>query len=294
MSNDRFDASAHDDLLLAMLREDIGDGDVTTALFPPSARFAVACRARSAGVMCGGSVVARLFELHDPSVETTQLVAEGERFEPGASLLRFSGAASSILTVERTALNLLARLCGIATRTALLADIVAGRAVLLDTRKTTPLLRSLEKYAVRTGGGQNHRMGLYDQVLVKDNHLALLGSEATDMASLVAEARRRYGPGMVVEVEVDTEQQFDALLAAAPDIILLDNMPPALMARCAAKRDEFHRQTGRRVLLEASGGVTAASIGAIADSGVDRISVGSLTYNPVMVDIGLDFEERLP
>ncbi len=284
------DFGAYDELLLAMLEEDVGEGDVTTALFDGDREVGAVFRARSEGVMCGFPFVARLFQVHDPSVGLEPLKEEGERFAAGEALISVRGRAGAILTVERTALNLFSRLCGIAAKTRDFVEAAEGRAEILDTRKTTPLLRPFEKYAVRTGGGVNHRFGLYDQVLVKDNHLTLLGGGEEDFRALVERARERYGPGMTVEIEVDTLEQFRLVLAAEPDIVLLDNMPPETMREAARLRDEHAARGGKRVLLEASGGVTLERVPAISRTGVDRISVGSLTYAPRVVDIGLDFE----
>jgi nicotinate-nucleotide pyrophosphorylase (carboxylating) len=275
--------------LLAMLDEDIGEGDVTTALFPDSGDYKASFAARCEGIMCGGLFVKRLFALHDPSVIVNQVKDEGAQFKTGQVLIQVTGNAASLLGVERTALNLLSRLCGVATKTALFAKLIGGKAVLLDTRKTTPMLRVFEKYAVRVGGGVNHRAGLFDQVLVKDNHVTLLTSGKASFADIVASARRKYGPIMIVELEVDTMEQFLLALESRPDIILLDNMDPLAMAQCVVLRNAFEATSGIRVLLEASGGINEGNIGKVAKSGVDRISVGSLTYAPYPMDIGLDF-----
>ncbi len=276
--------------LQAMLAEDIGSGDVTTALFNAERVVSATFRARSAGVTCGFPFVCELFTLHDTNVQSSMLLDEGTRFEGGSELIRVTGRASSILQVERTALNLYSRLCGIAARTRIFVEASCGKAQILDTRKTTPLLRVLEKYAVRIGGGHNHRMGLYDMVLAKDNHLTLLGSGGDDFNALVLKARERYGNSMTIEIEVDSIDQFVELLPANPDIVLLDNFRIPEMITACALRDKHESLCGKRVLLEASGGVTEATVGEIAKTGVDRISAGSLTYNPVIVDIGLDFD----
>ena len=269
-----------------MLAEDIGSGDITTALFASDAEVVGEFRARSEGVVCGLQFVIRLFHLFDKDVSVRQVMQEGNDFEKDDVLLRASGRASSLLTVERTALNLLSRLCGIAARTARMAKLCSN-AVLLDTRKTTPLLRSFEKYAVAVGGGVNHRNGLYDAVLVKDNHLSLLAGEEGDFVQLVAKARNKFGPEMVIEIEVDNLEQFKRVLKAKPDIILLDNMSCDMLREAVKIRNEQFGAKG--VLLEASGGISIETVAGVDATGIDRISAGCLTYDPVIVDIGLDF-----
>jgi nicotinate-nucleotide pyrophosphorylase (carboxylating) len=191
-----------------------------------------------------------------------------------------------LLTAERTALNFLQRLSGVATQTAAYVAAVVGLPCkVLDTRKTTPGWRLLEKYAVRMGGGHNHRMGLYDGVLVKDNHLAALGGGADAVRQAVALARDRYGTRVSVEVEVDTLEQLDVALSASPDVVLLDNMTTELMREAVRRRDA----AAPGVQLEASGGVTLATLRAIAESGVDRLSVGALTHSAKALDIALDY-----
>jgi nicotinate-nucleotide pyrophosphorylase (carboxylating) len=193
----------------------------------------------------------------------------------------------SILVAERTALNFLQRLSGIATLTARYAERIVGTpAVLLDTRKTTPGWRLLEKYAVRCGGGTNHRLGLYDGVLIKDNHLAALRHGTQGVAEAVAAARSQYGQRVPIEVEVDTLEQLDVALTAGPDIILLDNMGPERLRQAIARRDAL----APSIRLEASGGVNLDTIAAIAATGIDRISVGALTHSAIALDIGLDYE----
>jgi nicotinate-nucleotide pyrophosphorylase (carboxylating) len=191
------------------------------------------------------------------------------------------------LTAERTALNFLQRLSGVATRTRLFVAAVAGtRAQILDTRKTTPGWRLLEKYAVRCGGGHNHRLGLYDGVLIKDNHLACLGNRPGAITEAVAAARAGLGTTVPLELEVDGLHQLDEALACRPDIVLLDNMPPEDLRAAVRRRD----RDAPGVLLEASGGVTLETVAAIAATGVDRVSVGSLTHSAVALDIALDYE----
>jgi nicotinate-nucleotide pyrophosphorylase (carboxylating) len=203
---------------------------------------------------------------------------------PGTELATIAGPMRAILAAERTALNFLQRLSGVATLTRRYVDATGGKAQVLDTRKTTPGWRLLEKYAVRMGGGHNHRVGLYDGVLIKDNHLAALGGGVAAVPRAVA-AARQHAPGLPVEVEVDTWDQFEAALACRPDIVLLDNMPLDLLRRCAARR----REVAPGVLLEASGGVNLQTIEPIAASGVDRVSVGAVTHSATAMDIALDY-----
>jgi nicotinate-nucleotide pyrophosphorylase (carboxylating) len=229
-----------------------------------------------------------VFFLVDPQVSFRVLVPDGSRMEKGTKLATVRGKMRSILTAERTALNFLQRLSGVATQTAKYVEQVAGLPCkLLDTRKTTPGWRLLEKYAVRMGGGTNHRMGLHDGVLIKDNHLA--GLQIADgrlqIETAVRRARERYGKSVPIEVEVDTLEQLDAALAAGPDIVLLDNMGPDVLREAVKRRD----RAAKGVLLEASGGVTLATLREIASTGVDRVSVGALTHSAVAMDIGLDY-----
>jgi nicotinate-nucleotide pyrophosphorylase (carboxylating) len=213
-------------------------------------------------------------------------VADGASVGPGVELARLAGSMRSLLALERTALNFLQRLSGIASLTArFVAETAGTRAEILDTRKTAPGWRVLEKYAVRCGGGRNHRFGLFDAVLIKDNHLAWLAAEADPIGRAIASARAQAPPGTIVEIEVDSLDQFDRALACAPDIILVDNLGPDVLAEAVRRRD----QHAPHVLLEASGGITLPKVAPLARSGVDRISVGSLTHSAPALDIGLDF-----
>jgi nicotinate-nucleotide pyrophosphorylase (carboxylating) len=220
----------------------------------------------------------------DPTLTFTVAVPEGSRCERGTTLASVAGPMRSLLAAERTALNFLQRLSGIATLTRKFVDAVAGtRARLLDTRKTTPGWRLLEKYAVRQGGGFNHRTGLFDGILIKDNHLAGLGG---DVRRAIETARAFPGnEGLAVEVEVDGLQQLEIALAARADIVLLDNMPLADLRAAVARRDAVAPKT----LLEASGGVNLQTVRDVAATGVDRISVGALTHSAPALDIGLDY-----
>ncbi len=278
-----------EELIDLALAEDLGQsGDLTATVTIPSqaggvARFVT----RTEGVVAGLPVVAILagrFELGD---FWQPLVGDGDRVPPGTVIARVAGSIRSLLALERTALNFLQRLGGIATLTARFVAQVAGtRAVILDTRKTTPGWRALEKYAVRRGGGRNHRIGLYDAILIKDNHLAWLAEGGDPIGSALAAARAHAPPGVIVEVEVDSLEQLDRALECGPDIILVDNLGPEALAEAVRRRDRL----APGVLLEASGGVTLATVAALAKTGVDRISVGALTHSAPALDIGLDIE----
>ncbi len=289
-------------VLRLAIREDLGEaGDWTTrALVPEAAMGRAAVVARQAGVAAGLRGASLIFDQIDPRVRWVPLAVDGDEVAPGQAIARVVGPARGLLVAERVLLNMLGRLSGIATLTRRYVDAVAGtKARIFDTRKTTPGWRRLEKYAVRCGGGWNHRTGLFEAVLIKDNHLAF-GAESD------ADAALRYTPAtavlrartyleahlaeparsqVIVEVEVDTLAQLDEVLPARPDIVLLDNMPPEQMREAVARRDRLVPG----VDLEASGGVSLQTVRAIAASGVDRISVGALTHSAVGLDIGLDW-----
>jgi nicotinate-nucleotide pyrophosphorylase (carboxylating) len=269
-------------LVRAALAEDLGrGGDVTTeAIVPPLARARAVLAARRGGVVAGGSIAALAFRILDPSIRCTIEVTDGERVSAGGAIVRIEGSARAVLSGERVAINFLGHLCGIATATRSMVEAVApSRARVADTRKTTPGLRALEKYAVRCGGGINHRFGLDDAVLIKDNHLALAGS----IREAVASVRARVGHMMKVEVEVDSLDQLREALETPIDAVLLDNMSPETLTRAV-------ELVAGRVLTEASGGVTRENIAAIARSGVDVISTGWLTHSAPALDVGLDVE----
>jgi nicotinate-nucleotide pyrophosphorylase (carboxylating) len=271
------------------LAEDLGErGDLTSAAtIPEGAQGAARFAARSEGVVAGLPVVALLAERFALDAGWTPLASDGDHVAPAAVVGRVAGAMRSLLAMERTALNFLQRLSGIATLTARFVAAVAGtKAVILDTRKTTAGWRALEKYAVRCGGGRNHRAGLYDQVLIKDNHLAWLGRTGDPIATALKAARAQAPRGTVVEVEVDSLLQLEQAVACGPDIVLVDNLGPEALAEAVGRRDA----TNPRVLLEASGGVSLATVAALALTGVDRISVGALTHSAPALDIGMDFE----
>lgn len=267
------------------LAEDIGRGDVTTlATVPKALAFRAVLRAREPLVVAGLEFAKAAFLHLSSSVRVEYLVHDGTHVGRGDRLLRLSGPARAILTAERVALNYVQHLSGIATLTAQFVAALKGtRAQILDTRKTTPGWRRFEKYAVACGGGKNHRFGLFDLVLIKDNHLAALQAEKPNaVAAAIQRARKRY-PQLKVEVEADTLEQAAQAVEAGADILLLDNMTPAQL-RQAVKIAKGRAQT------EASGGVRLDTVRAIAASGVDFISVGALTHSARAVDIGLDFE----
>lgn len=267
------------------LFEDIGSGDVTTlAAVPQTAQAQALVRAREPLVVAGLALAEAAFRQLSTAVQVTRAVEDRQRLAEGGILLKIAGPAHALLGAERVALNFLQRLCGIATLTAQFVDAIKGtRAQILDTRKTTPGWRRLEKYAVTCGGGWNHRLGLYDMVLIKDNHLAALRNESPNaIAAAVQRARAKY-PALKVEVEADTLEQVEQAVSAGADIVLLDNMN-LVQLRLAVQRCKDRAQT------EASGGVTWAGVRAIAETGVDFISVGALTHSARAMDIGLDFE----
>lgn len=260
---------------------------------PENARGSARVVARQPGVVAGLPVVDRVACRFGLAAWFQPLVQDGDHVERGTIIAEVAGSMRALLMFERTALNFLQRLSGIATLTArYVAEVGGTKAVILDTRKTTPGWRALEKYAVRCGGGVNHRFGLYDAVLIKDNHLAWLDQlgQSDPISAAVAAARAKVRDGTVVEVEVDSLDQFDRALECKPDIILVDNLGADTLAEAVRRRDA--RAPG--ILLEASGGVTLATVGALARSGVDRISVGALTHSAPALDIGLDFERSLP
>ncbi len=258
----------------AFLAEDVGDGDVTAdAVVPADATLEATLLLKEDGVVCGLEVAEAVFRELDPAVRFEPLARDGDRIR--GEVARASGNARALLTGERTALNLLGRLSGIATLTRRYADAVAGTGtVVLDTRKTTPGLRSLEKLAVRAGGGTNHRFGLYDAVLIKDNHLRLGGGVA-------ASVRRARETGLPVEVECETLEDVEAALDAGADTILLDNMTPAQLREAVGL-------VGGRARTEASGGITLETIREVAATGVDAISVGALTHGARSLDVSME------
>ena len=266
------------------LREDLGaTGDITCrAVVPAAARLAGRITAKESGVLCGMALFQRVCDRVGTGVVVTDALADGAAVAPGTACLRFAGPAAVLLQAERTALNLAQRLSGTATLARTYADAVAGtRARVFDTRKTTPGLRLLQKHAVVAGGGANHRIGLYDQVLLKENHIALMG--AAGPAEAVRRARAATAPGTVIEVEIERLDDLEGVIVAGADIVLLDNMDPERCRRAVAVRDRL----GRRCDLEASGGITLATIRAFAETGVERISVGALTHSAACLDLSM-------
>jgi nicotinate-nucleotide pyrophosphorylase (carboxylating) len=276
-------AAAVDEAVGRALAEDLGpDGDVTTALVPETATAHYALRARQGGVLAGRAPADATFRRLGPGLALEWRAEDGDALEPGATLLDVTGPLRPILTAERTALNFLGHLSGIATLTAqfVAAAHESNPSVdVLDTRKTTPGLRLLEKAAVRAGGGTNHRVGLSDAVLVKDNHLA-----GTSITEAVGRARALW-PGRGVEIECDSLEQVAEAARAGADAVLLDNMDPSSVVEAIGVA---HLDAPGPILTEVSGGVTLATIGAYAAAGPDRISVGALTHSATVVDLGLD------
>ena len=272
-----------DDFVRRTLAEDLGTGgDVTSnATIPADAHFVAEMNARQEIVVAGIEIAAAFFRALDPEVRVEELTEDGSRVAPGTVLMRLDGNARAMLTAERSALNTLQHLSGIATLTRTYVDAIAGTGtVLIDTRKTIPGLRALEKYAVRMGGAQNHRMRLDDGVLIKDNHVAVCGGVAEAVRSAKA-----ANTGLAVQVEVDRIAQIEPALEAGADRLLLDNMDPAMLRQAVKLVDG-------RVPLEASGGVALETIRSIAETGVNFISVGRITQSAPAVDIGLDYSMK--
>jgi nicotinate-nucleotide pyrophosphorylase (carboxylating) len=264
------------------IREDVGTGDVTAG-FVPENQIARGCViTREAAVMCGRPWVDEVFRQLDEGVRIRWHAGDGERISPAQNLFDIEGSARSILTGERTALNFLQLLSAVATETHRYVDAVAGTGcTILDTRKTLPGLRTAQKYAVLCGGAANHRMGLYDMVLVKENHIAAAGS-----LTRAVESARRHVPGLKVEVEVETMKELEEAIVAKPDIIMLDNFTPEEMRKAVA----LNKERGHRAKLEASGNVNLDNVRQIAETGVDFISVGGLTKHVRAVDLSMRLE----
>jgi nicotinate-nucleotide pyrophosphorylase (carboxylating) len=278
------------------LEEDLAPAGVdltSEAILPPGVVGTAVLMARTAGIVAGLPAAEQAFALVDPRLSFQAFVEDGAKVEPGTRLALVNGNMRAMLTAERLALNFLQRLSGVASMARRYVDEVSGLSCkVLDTRKTTPGWRILEKYAVRCGGGHNHRMGLGTGILIKDNHLAALHSalQTTNAsADVVAEAvqrvRQEYGEQYPIEIEVDTLAQLERTLAVGPTVVLLDNMPPTQLKQAVARRNAL----APSVLLEASGGITLANLRAVAETGVDRVSVGALTHSAVALDIALDY-----
>jgi nicotinate-nucleotide pyrophosphorylase (carboxylating) len=271
------------------LDEDIGGGDATTdSIVPADATSRGRIIAKQAGVVTGLDVAAAAYRLVDARVSFTPLVAEGAQVANRQPLATVAGPARALLTAERTALNFLGRMSGIATLTRRFVDAVAGtRAVILDTRKTAPGLRTLDKLAVRRGGGQNHRIGLYDMILIKDNHIDYAGSLAEAVARSRAARARAAHSGLEIEVEARTLEDVAAALDLRVERILLDNMTPDTMRAAVTL-------TAGRAKLEASGNVTLDNVRQVAETGVDYISIGALTHSAKVLDVSFDLERTAP
>jgi len=276
-----------DDIIDLALVEDTSYGDVTSeALLSPDLQGRASILAKESGILAGGEVAGRVFVRVDPELKVAVLIRDGAAVKPGDTVATIAGSVASILKAERVALNFLQWLSGIASQTArYVAQAQGFKAVITDTRKTTPGLRLLEKYAVRLGGGQNHRFHLGDGILIKDNHLAALRARGMSLADIVAKARQNAPGGLTVEVEVTTAAEALDAVNAGADIIMLDNMSP----------DEMRRVVGMvagRAKIEASGGITLDNVRSAAEAGVDIISVGALTHSPRALDISLELEPQ--
>ena len=276
------DATRFDDLIERAFEEDLASaGDLTSeSIFGPDHVSSARLVARQDGVIAGLDLAVRVFRRMDDTIEIEAVVHDGDRVRVGSDLLRLSGHTRALLTAERPALNFLGRLSGIATLTGHMVDLVEGTGVLIaDTRKTTPTLRALEKYAVRMGGGSNHRFGLYDAVMIKDNHIAAAGG----IGRAVAMVRARVGHTVKIEVEVESLEELRELLVVGADIVLLDNMTVDELREAVA-------MVGEEMITEASGGITEDTIRGVAETGVDVISVGALTHSAPNFDVALDFD----
>jgi nicotinate-nucleotide pyrophosphorylase (carboxylating) len=292
-----WDEAAEEDcrqLVRLTIREDLGRlyDWTTVALVPEAAQGSAVVRARRAGVIAGIPAAQLALAEYDPQLVWSSAIVDGQHVEAETAIATVSGLARNLLTAERTALNLLSRLSGIATLTASFVEAVAAtKARIYDTRKTTPGWRRLEKYAVRAGGGRNHRLGLFDGILIKDNHLAFGAQDARYSPAAAIDRCREVvaslaaGASVPIEIEVDSLEQFDEVLPRQPDIVLLDNMSLGELREAVARRGARFPS----VQLEASGGVNLQAVAAIAATGVDRISVGALTHSATWLDIGLDW-----
>jgi len=277
-------------LLTVSLREDLGrEGDITTQAFlPPDEMGTVRIVSRKSGVIAGLPLAELVWQMLDPTVQIKRLINDGTPVTPGSVIAEVTGKVTILLAGERPALNFMTHLSGIASLTAQYVAAVAGtNAGIYDTRKTLPGWRILAKYAVRAGGGRNHRMGLFDAVLIKDNHLAAwkAADPSHTVAQAVEAARSKVAAGIIVEVEVDTLEQLQNALTAQPDIVLLDNMGPETLIQAVNIRNAV----APKVQLEASGGIQLSNVAEIARTGVERISVGALTHSAPALDLGLDW-----
>ena len=272
-------------LIRQAIAEDLGQGDLTTeGLIPETQQSKALVTAKARGIIAGTEIAKQVFLEVDPKLEVDILIKDGTEVKPGDVIARIEGKTASILKAERVALNFLQRLSGIASETARYVQAVKGLPVLItDTRKTTPGLRTLEKYAVRVGGGKNHRMHLADNILIKDNHIAVLRRRGLSIKEIVAKARHKASPELKIEVEVKTPEEAIQAAEAGADIVMLDNMNLEDMQRAVLL-------VKSRALIEASGGITLESVRAVAETGVDLISIGALTHSPKALDISLELD----
>lgn len=279
---------AVDRVLRAALSEDLGPGDVTTEVLVPRGRRARGTLvAKAEGVAAGLGVFGRVFALLDPSARVEPLARDGERFRPGDELVRVEGEARALLEGERTALNFVQRMAGIATTAARYVAAAGDRARICDTRKTTPGLRLLEKHAVRCGGATNHRLGLYDEVMVKNNHVDVAGAP---MGALLSALRAAHGAGMRITAEARDEAEALGAAAGGADCVLLDNLSVERLGALCPRVRAAAASAGRTVELEASGGITLENVAAVAATGVDRISIGALTHSAPALDLSFRIE----
>ena len=286
------------EILNLALKEDIGKGDVTTAaLFPGPIRITAKILAKEKGIICGIPVVEKVFKALDKRIAVIKKVRDGGRVRAGQTICIVKGDARGILTGERLALNFLGRLSGIATLTRKYVERSRPYKVkIMDTRKTTPGLRGLEKYAVKAGGGSNHRMGLFDQVLIKDNHIKVYsvefmvyGKKKPSLSRIIEDIREKIKKGMKIEIEVENLKQFEEVLKAKPDIIMLDNMSIADIKKAVTIKNNLSTINYKlSTKLEASGGITINNVRNIAKTGVDMISIGALTHSAKSLDLSLE------
>jgi nicotinate-nucleotide pyrophosphorylase (carboxylating) len=280
-------------LLKQAIEEDVRTGDITTgAVLKQNVRVQARVVAKGAGIVCGVKVIEKIAAMVDKQIKVAIKKKDGARIKQGDIIVRLSGPARSILKIERLCLNFLGRLSSIATMTAAyVAKTKKYRVKIYDTRKTTPNLRLFERCAVRAGGGCNHRFGLFDQVLIKDNHIVVAGlhEQEPSLEKMVRRAREKVKKGILIEVEVDTLQQLKQVLKASPDIILLDNMAPATLRRAIKIVSDAVKEKGiQRPVLEASGGITLKNVANIAKTGVNRISIGALTHSATNINYSLE------
>lgn len=292
-----FDFEEIKEIVHLAIKEDIGDGDITSKIFiPEGSESEGTIIAKEDGIVAGLPVAGYVLSQIDKDLIFTSNIEDGSRVERGTEIARVKGLTISLLSAERLVLNFLQRLSGIATATNRLTEKIKGyKTQIMDTRKTTPGWRYLEKYAVRVGGGSNHRMGLYDQILIKDNHLKAMGLEKENVAAigrLVKKARKQIENGALIEVEVEDFSQIKGMLDAGVDIILFDNMEPSKIRKAVDMMKKYEKNQGlstdKVILTEASGNITLQNVEEYAKAGVDRISVGAITHSARALDISFD------